>query len=263
MIEGSASIRRRLLVMASGLLLLISAVTCWTATLYGQRAARLSYDRLLTGYADLPAAPPGNTAPRRGNSREPLLPVFFNADYSGEPVRFLQLDRLLLDADHSKEVRVLVGHTMRARAALADEIGWLTLQFVTVFVVVTLLLIVLGIRLVLRPLRNLNLALAQRAPVDLSPLDLDVPREIAPLLNTINYFMAQYEMTLDHLKRFTGAAAHQIRTPLAGLKYLAQHALEEDGMRKSSMSGTVPWSESCRMIRNLPNSLQFGWLPGW
>ncbi len=274
---ASPSIRRQLSVMTVCLLLVLAAMSYWAANLYGLRAARLSYDRLMAGAAlqvaesigmqegeiviDLPQAafatlslapddrmfyaittsdgehitgyqglPKNNSLIEDSNdigARGEFAPRFFNALYSEEPVRFVTLTRVLNDVGITQEVQLQIGQTRRARTALANDISWRALQFVAFFFLFALVLIMFGIWMLLRPLSHLNKALSARSPVDLSPLDVAVPREVEPLLQTINHFMSQLATTLDRLKRFTGEAAHQIRTPLAGLKSQAQNALEE------------------------------------
>jgi two-component system, OmpR family, sensor histidine kinase TctE len=98
---------------------------------------------------------------------------------------------------------------------------------VVLFFLVFMLLITVGIWLVLRPLKSLEVALESRSSTDLSPIRMIVPKEIQPLLGAINYFMEKLNTTLNRLKRFTGEAAHQLRTPLAGLRSEAQSAMEE------------------------------------
>lgn len=51
MAKASRSIRRQLLLMTLVALIVINGVVVWTANLYANRAARLSYDRLLLGLA--------------------------------------------------------------------------------------------------------------------------------------------------------------------------------------------------------------------
>lgn len=287
----SYSIKQQLATMTIVLLFIFAAVSYWGANKYGQRAAQLSYDRLLTGAAlqmaenirlqdgrvvvDLPRsafdtlalAPEdrvfyavdivggnhltGYEGLPESESQEPgpstqssvgQLPVsFFETTYSGEPVRFVTVERVLKDLGVAKTVRVRIGQTLLARNELADGISWRALQAVGGFIVVALVLIVLGIWLILRPLNKLNVALSQRSPVDLKPLTLNVPQEIRPLLQTINHFMLQLASTLDGLKRYTGEAAHQIRTPLAGLKSQAQNALTEHdpGLRQEQIKRVV------------------------
>ncbi|NVK43804.1 MAG: sensor histidine kinase N-terminal domain-containing protein [Oceanospirillaceae bacterium] len=282
------SIRRKLLLLTLVLLGIISVIALRAAQSYSQRAAGLSYDRLLTGaalqiaehislregrvvvdlpraafetlalapedrvfyrvlgpgdahitgYADLPFPADETEVPQvaAGSFRQ----YFFDARYGGEPVRFLVLSRLLTETDFSGAIRIQLGQTTRARQALAGEISLRAAQLVAVLFVITLLLVSAGIWMTLQPLERLNRALAQRSPVDLSPLELAVPREISQLVQTLNHLMQQLGGTLNRLQRFTSEAAHQIRTPLAGLRSQAQNArAEEDGALRWRQLGQV------------------------
>jgi two-component system sensor histidine kinase TctE len=269
------SIRRKLLLLALVLLGVISVFALRAAQSYSQRAAGLSYDRLLTGaalqiaehiglhdgrvvvdlpraafetlalapedrvfyrvlgpgdahitgYADLPL--PTDEADLR-HPGDAFRQYFFDASYGGEPVRFLVISRLLTETDFSGTIRIQLGQTTRARQALAGEISLRAVQLVAVLFLIALLLVSAGIWMTLRPLERLNRALAQRSPVDLSPLEVAVPREISRLVQTLNHLMLQLGGTLNRLQRFTSEAAHQIRTPLAGLRSQAQNARAEE-----------------------------------
>ncbi len=261
------SIRQRIWLVTSSLLLVMCLLVYWSANLYGHRAARISYDRqllgsalqmaenitlvdgelsvdlplsafeilamssrdrafygirdindtLITGYDNLPKPPkPINTSP-----------YYYNAFYSDESVRFVQLQKRLLDTDIDTSIVITLGQTSIAREALAKEMSLFVTQFVVLFFIVFMILITIGIWLVLRPLKSLEVALESRSSSDLSPIKMLVPKEIQPLLISINYLMEKLNTTLKRLKRFTGEAAHQLRTPLAGLRTEAQSALEE------------------------------------
>lgn len=295
MSERRGSIRRQMLLMTSMVLVVVGGAALWSAHLYADRAARLSYDRLLrgaalqisenihmldgrvvadlpasafdmlamaprdrafyaiidsgkrvvTGYADLPSVPFETLIEARDREGQ-FQPRLYDVDYRGETVRFLGVAKRLIEADNAETVYIVVGQTLKARKALADEVGWFVLQFVALFFVLTLALLMLGIWRVLRPLNRLQHAIAERSPTDLQPLGNDVPREIAPLLDTLNYFMAQLQISLDRLKRFTAEAAHQIRTPLAGLHSQAQNALDEPDpeIRQRQLKHVLECSES-------------------
>jgi two-component system sensor histidine kinase TctE len=80
----------------------------------------------------------------------------------------------------------------------------------------------------LAPLRQLSARIRARAPSDLSPVPPgDAPEEIAPLVESLNGQLLRVQRNLEAQRRFVGDAAHQLRTPLAGLKSQAQVALRE------------------------------------
>lgn len=77
----------------------------------------------------------------------------------------------------------------------------------------------LGVRSGLRPLEHLRQALANRAPDTLTPIPHPpMPRELQPLVNTLNLLLERMRVTISRERRFTSDAAHELRTPLTALK---------------------------------------------
>ncbi len=71
----------------------------------------------------------------------------------------------------------------------------------------------------LRPLLALKDAVARRSPRDLSPIDpLATPAEVQPLIDALNRLFERVNDQAESQRRFVADAAHQLRTPLAGLQ---------------------------------------------
>jgi len=71
----------------------------------------------------------------------------------------------------------------------------------------------------LRPLRQLAEQLQQKQENDLSPVSLPDPlKELQPLVDSTNTLLARLENAFDRAKRFSADAAHELRTPISGLK---------------------------------------------
>jgi signal transduction histidine kinase len=95
-------------------------------------------------------------------------------------------------------------------------------------------------RLALRPVRQAAAQMAQRGPSDLRAVDLaNLPDEFAPLLAATNHLMQRVDVALRSEREFVAAAAHELRTPLAGLHaqaLLAAHARTTDAERHQALA---------------------------
>ncbi len=125
-------------------------------------------------------------------------------------------------------VLVQVAETLEKRSTLATEIvkGVMLPQFVIFPLAVFLvwLALVRGIR----PLSELEDRIRARKPDDLSPIDdKSVPFEVVPLVSSVNDLLARQKLAAAGQKRFLADAAHQLKTPLAGLRMQAELALRE------------------------------------
>ncbi|MBU6954904.1 sensor histidine kinase [Hahella sp. HN01] len=178
-------------------------------------------DAYLTGYADLP-----RPAADQGFSKDGARLIqqrFFTSRYLDEPVRFIVLRRLLTEADITGYITVQLGQTINARADLAEDITGKGLQLIAIASVIALGLLGYGIKRAFSPLDQIERELAARSPTDLTPLHVTPIKETWRLQQTINHFMRRLQDTLDRMQRYTGEAAHQIRTPLAGLRAALQN----------------------------------------
>ena len=82
----------------------------------------------------------------------------------------------------------------------------------------------------LAPLSRLRESLASRHPEALAPVSTyGVPKEIKPLIDTLNHLLTRVQQTLVREQRFTNDAAHELRTPLTAIKTHLQVAQRAEG----------------------------------
>jgi two-component system sensor histidine kinase QseC len=94
----------------------------------------------------------------------------------------------------------------------------------------------------LLPLARVATEVAQRSPANLQPLGAAVvPVEIDALVARLNDLLARLREAFERERRFTADAAHELRTPLAGIKTHAQIALrtEDDAQRRQSLAQVI------------------------
>ena len=130
----------------------------------------------------------------------------------------------------SRPALVQVAETMDKRSVLATEIvkGVMLPQFVVLPLAV--LLVWLALVQAIKPLNRLEERIRARKPDDLSPLDAEaVPMEVAPLVSSVNDLLMRLKDSIATQKRFLADAAHQLKTPLAGLRMQADLAQREGG----------------------------------
>ncbi len=93
---------------------------------------------------------------------------------------------------------------------------------------VTLVLVWFGIQLGLRPVKKLREEIAARSPQDLRPIgESSVPREIAPVVVTLNRLFATLRSAVQSQQQFIANTAHQLRTPITGLQAQLQLLVDE------------------------------------
>ena len=143
---------------------------------------------------------------------------------------------------HDKHVVVHVAEQDQAR----QDVVLASMRSVIWPVAVALPFLGLGvwaaIRQALKPLSALGYQVAHRKPDASEPLsDAGVPREVLPLVDALNRLFGRIAMLIDSERRFTADAAHELRTPLAGIRMQAQVAqgAEDAGERNEALAATL------------------------
>jgi two-component system sensor histidine kinase QseC len=157
--------------------------------------------------------------------------------------------------DAAKGVRVLVGDRLGLREKLVRDLlkGLLAPAALIMPLLAALIWASLGSGL--RPLRAMAREVEERGADDMSPIDPGhAPREIRPLAAALNALLRRLEAARQHERSVTAFAAHELRTPLAGLKTQAQVALGtvDGAVRERALRQILASVDrSTRLIRQL------------
>jgi two-component system, OmpR family, sensor histidine kinase TctE len=174
--------------------------------------------QLLLGDARMPP-PPGT----------PSLdePVFFNTT-APEAMRVVSLDLHLGAAGAADStLRVQVARSSAPRELLARRMLLDTALPLSLLIALMSAIVWAGIRRGLRPLAELQQQVEGRRADALDPVQLRAaPPEVSALAGAVNELLGQVQHSLETQRRFISDAAHQLRTPLAGLKSQTELALD-------------------------------------
>jgi two-component system sensor histidine kinase TctE len=191
--------------------------------------------RVVAGRADLPYLPvaPGTLG-------------FSDASYAGAPVRIAVLARRVEDHPVVIEVaETTVKRTLLARKLLLGvalpQVGLIVLAAALVW---------FGVARGLSPLEHLRRAVASRSHLDMSPIEAPgIPGEVHPFIVAINDLMQRLAGVLDFQARFIADTAHQLRTPVAGLKAHIEVALREKTLSQTRAALAHLYTSAERLSR--------------
>lgn len=143
---------------------------------------------------------------------------YFYLKFKQEWVRFALVSNIINTREGPQSVSVLVGQTTQARQVWEKQLTDHAVKLLLGVVLSSILVIFILIIKVLKPVNEINNKIEKRSNLDLNPITLDAPQEVKHLVDTINIFMLKLDENLTNLKNFTGHAAHQLKTPIAGIR---------------------------------------------
>ena len=151
-------------------------------------------------------------------------------------------------------VVIQMAETLQGREEIINNIivGVIVPQFI--LIVLAAAAVWFGVARGLKPLRDLQDAIAVRSPSDLRPLGDTVPKELKPLVKALNELLQRLREDRDAQKRFVANAAHQLRTPLAGLKTqteLAQRHRNPEDLYHSLRQISTSADRATRLVHQL------------
>ena len=171
--------------------------------------------------------------PEAAAALRPDRPSFYDgqvdtADGANVQVRVAAVMLDYGDPGAGRRMLVQVAKSRVSREALARSILIDTVLPLSVLVLAMSALVWAGVRTGLAPLARLREAVSGRGPNDLAPIELhSAPEEVRDLAAAVNTLLAAVHASVVEQRRFISDAAHQLRTPLAGLKSQSELALKE------------------------------------
>jgi two-component system sensor histidine kinase TctE len=195
-----------------------------------------------------PAIAPARLAP--GSA-----PRYFGGQLHGESVRFVEAWMPASERAPLPRVLIQVAETLNKRNTLAWEMLLSILAPQLLLILIATFIVWFGVSRGLAPLARLRRAVSDRSHLDLSPIATDdVPGEVRPLVDEVNDLMSRLGRTFEFQNRFVADAAHQLKTPVSGLKAQIELALREtdpERLRHGVAQLYVSADRLSRLVRQL------------
>jgi len=134
--------------------------------------------------------------------------------------------RVFILRDREYGFTIEVAQSYQIRNELIMEITWQVIWPFIIVIPLLILMIWISTGRSLRPLQTVAEEVQHRNPQNLEEIDpSNVPAEVLPLFISLNALLGRLKKALSNERGFTSDAAHELRTPLAGIKAQAQVAL--------------------------------------
>ncbi len=179
-------------------------------------SVRLADGTLLAGDPKLLMDKPAQQALQEGSTYE-----FDEVALGGRVLRAVRLER-----EQPQAFTVLVAQTTTTRAALLERLMLYSVLPQILLLIGLALWLGRTIRRDMAPLSRLEEAVENRDADDLQPVTVRATsHDVAALADAINALLQRLEISLRSQREFSGNVAHELRTPLAGIRALASYGL--------------------------------------
>lgn len=174
----------------------------------------------------------------------------YDGVFAGQPVRIASVPLL----GPGGGIHVLAAETLLKRQRAQYDLLW-TLAPGVLLVAAAALVVGAAVRSTLRPLEKIAQRWNERSQASLEPIPtFDVPRELVPFAFALNDLLARVRGMLERERQFAATAAHQLRTPLAGLQLGLARAAEAPDLASArgvlrELGGTT--QRTARLIQQL------------
>lgn len=172
------------------------------------------------------------------NANDTLLTFSDQEGYSYETIQGKEWRTFVLYSDYLS-IWIKVSQLVEIREEVTHEIASINASILLISLPVIFLLITFIVHRGLAPLNEINKQISIRNNSNLSPLSFSkVPNELKQVVGSVNRLMSSLDNALERQKRFTGNAAHELRTPLAAIKVHAQN-IYPDNERLTKIQGHI------------------------
>jgi len=180
---------------------------------------------------------------------------YFDTRLDNDKVRVAAYNLTLKGTRAKGSVMILAGETTAKRTKLAEEILFAVLLPMIAVVGLMIYAVSLAVDMSLKPVQAIREAIARRGPHDLEPIELTgLPAEIEPLLAEMNRLVGDLRALHDSRQRFLADSAHQLRTPLAGMRAqteLALRGLQDEDSRQALSGMLASLDRQSRLVNQL------------
>ena len=156
--------------------------------------------------------------------------------------------------NNERDVLIHVAERMDMRQHLAKDITERLLLPLALTLPILAVLLWWLIGKSLSPLLRLTQALTRRSANNLSPITLQAPPEVAPLITRLNQLFSRISDLIEQERRFTADAAHELRTPIAGIQAQVQvaQAAQQAPERQNALNNAL---QGCQRATHLISQL--------
>lgn len=186
----------------------------------------------------------------RPSDYQQIRPTLRDTQFQGRKLRLVTLqvslvsgETLLVQAAEPVDARLSLGRSILGNIVIP--------QFI--FILIAGFAVWIGLNHGFEPLERLRRQVASRRRDDLSPLDeSQAPGEIRPFIREINHLMERLKAAMDSQRQFVANAAHQLRTPFAGLVSQAELAKREQAPPtvREALEGICLGAKRCARLVN-------------
>jgi two-component system sensor histidine kinase TctE len=173
----------------------------------------------ISGNLELPRPPLDDSADRIR---------YYDDEFSGRAIRLVSVRHPVRPGTGQGAVLIHVGERLTVRSESARQLLLRIMVPQALLIFVAVLVVWYAVGRGLRPLVSLQRDVTARSDRDLSPLpEEQVPEELRPLVRAMNDLLGRLSKALESRQRFVADAAHQLRTPIAGIKTQTELALRQ------------------------------------